>query len=189
MKQLIDFIPLVIFFVFFKTYDIYIGVQALMIASTIALAVTWFIYRKIDKIALFVYLMVMIFGALTLIFHKDEFIKWKVTIIYTIFALALLISQYVYKKPLIKTLLGREIRLTDIAWNNINLIWAVFFVICGVINIYISYQLSQNAWVNYKTFILPGTTLILSLFSGVYIYKKGELIDKNTEENKKNYNE
>lgn len=171
MKQLIDFIPLVIFFVFYKLYDIFVGVGALMIASTLALALTFYLYRKIEKVALFTYAMVMIFGALTLFFHNDEFIKWKVTIIYSLFALVLLVSQYLMKKNLIQAMLGKEMKLPDTVWSKVNLAWAIFFLICGLANIYISYQLSQEAWVNYKTLGLPGLTLLFTFASIAYMYQ------------------
>jgi len=37
MKQLLDFLPLVVFFVFYKLYDIYVASGALIAATALAL--------------------------------------------------------------------------------------------------------------------------------------------------------
>lgn len=171
MKQFLDFLPLIVFFAFYKLYDIYVASGALIVATALALVFTWFKYRKIEKMTLITFLMVLVFGTLTLVFHNDLFIKWKVTIIYSLFALALLISQLVLKKPLVQRMLGKEITLPDRVWNNLNLAWAVFFLACGLANIYVAFWLPQSVWVNFKVFGLTALTLVFTLLSGVYIYR------------------
>ncbi|CAI2492280.1 septation protein A [Serratia liquefaciens] len=171
MKQFLDFLPLIVFFAFYKLYDIYVASGALIVATALALVFTWFKYRKIEKMTLITFLMVLVFGTLTLVFHNDLFIKWKVTIIYTLFALALLISQLVLKKPLVQRMLGKELTLPDKVWNNLNLAWAMFFLVCGLANIYVAFWLPQSVWVNFKVFGLTALTLVFTLLSGVYIYR------------------
>ncbi|CAI0696431.1 Probable intracellular septation protein A [Serratia liquefaciens] len=171
MKQFLDFLPLIVFFAFYKLYDIYVASGALIVATALALVFTWFKYRKIEKMTLITFLMVLVFGTLTLVFHNDLFIKWKVTIIYTLFALALLISQLVLKKPLVQRMLGKELTLPDKIWNNLNLAWAVFFLVCGLANIYVAFWLPQSVWVNFKVFGLTALTLVFTLLSGIYIYR------------------
>lgn len=163
MKQFLDFLPLIVFFAFYKLYDIYVASGALIVATALALVFTWFKYRKIEKMTLITFLMVLVFGTLTLVFHNDLFIKWKVTIIYTLFALALLISQLVLKKPLVQRMLGKELTLPDKVWNNLNLAWAVFFLVCGLANIYVAFWLPQSVWVNFKVFGLTALTLVFTL--------------------------
>ncbi|CAI0752567.1 septation protein A [Serratia proteamaculans] len=171
MKQFLDFLPLIVFFAFYKLYDIYVASGALIVATALALVFTWFKYRKIEKMTLITFLMVLVFGTLTLVFHNDLFIKWKVTIIYCLFALALLISQLVLKKPLVQRMLGKELTLPDKVWNTLNLAWAVFFLVCGLANIYVAFWLPQSVWVNFKVFGLTALTLVYTLLSGVYIYR------------------
>lgn len=171
MKQFLDFLPLIVFFAFYKLYDIYVASGALIVATALALVFTWFKYRKIEKMTLITFLMVLVFGTLTLVFHNDLFIKWKVTIIYTLFALALLISQLVLKKPLVQRMLGKELTLPDKVWNKLNLAWAVFFLVCGLANIYVAFWLPQSVWVNFKVFGLTALTLVFTLLSGIYIYR------------------
>lgn len=171
MKQLLDFLPLIVFFAFYKLYDIYVASGALIAATALALVFTWVKYRKVEKMMLITFIVVTVFGTLTVVFHNDLFIKWKVTVIYTLFALALLISQLVLKKPLVQRMLGKELTLPDRVWNNLNLAWALFFLACGLANIYVAFWLPQSVWVNFKVFGLTALMLVFTLLSGVYIYK------------------
>ncbi|EKT56227.1 septation protein A [Providencia sneebia] len=173
MKQLIDFIPLVIFFIVYKSYDIFYASGALLITTPLALLATYLIYKKVEKVAKITCVVVMIFASLTLIFHSADFIKWKVTIIYAAFALALLISQWFTEKPLIQRMLGsnQEIKLPDSNWAKLNSAWAIFFIVCALLNIYIAFWLSLDAWMNFKVFGLTAGTLIFTVLSIVYIYK------------------
>ena len=171
MKQFLDFLPLVVFFAFYKLYDIYAATTALIVATAVVLIYSWVRYRKVEKMALITFVLVAVFGGLTIFFHNDEFIKWKVTVIYALFAGALLFSQWVMKKPLIQRMLGKELSLPQQVWSRLNLAWAVFFILCGLANIYIAFWLPQNIWVNFKVFGLTALTLVFTLLSGIYIYR------------------
>lgn len=171
MKQLLDFLPLIVFFVFYKLYDIFVASGALIVATAIALVYSWYKFRKLEKMTLVTFVLVAVFGGLTIYFHNSEFIKWKVTIIYTLFAGALLVGQWVMKKPLIQSMLGKEITLPGSVWTRLNLAWAVFFIACGLLNIYVAFWLPESVWMNFKVFGLTALTLIFTLLSGVYMYR------------------
>lgn len=170
MKQFIDFIPLVIFFALYKTYDIYIATGALIIATLCQLAITWVIYKKIEKTQIITALLVTVFGGMTLFFQDDNFIKWKVTIVYALFAIGLVVSQFL-GKPLIKRMLGKEITLPDNIWKSINNAWVAFFTVLAGLNIYVAYKMPLDFWVNFKVFGLLSITLLYTLLTGLYIYK------------------
>ncbi|KFD18834.1 MULTISPECIES: septation protein A [Tatumella] len=171
MKQLLDFLPLVVFFVFYKLYNIFVASGALIAATAIALVVSWVVYRKLEKMTIITFVLVTVFGSLTLIFHNDDFIKWKVTVIYTLFAAALLFSQWWMETPLIQSMLGKELVLPSAVWRRLNIAWALFFFICGLINIYVAFWLPESLWVNFKVFGLTALTLLFTLFSGLYIWR------------------
>lgn len=171
MRQLLDFIPLIVFFIVYKKVDIFYASGALMIATALSMLAIYLIYKKIEKSSLITLVIVIIFGGLTLIFHSDLFIKWKVTVIYAIFSLALLVSQYFTQKPLIQRMLGKEISLANEIWYKLNLSWAIFFAICALVNIYVAFWQPQDVWVNFKVFGLTAVTLIFTILSMVYIYK------------------
>ncbi len=171
MKQLLDFLPLIVFFIFYKFYDIFVATGMLIAATTIVLALQWVLYRKIEKMTLVTFTLVVTFGLLTIIFHNDQFLKWKVTILYTLFSAALLFSQFVLGKLPIKAMLGGELKLPDSIWKRLNITWALFFIICALANIYVAFCFSLEIWVNFKVFGLTGVTLIFALLSGIYIYR------------------
>ena len=171
MKQFFDFIPLLVFFAVYKFYDIYTATAALMVVTVLQIAITWFTLRKLEKMHLITLAMVLVFGGFTLFFHDDAFIKWKVTVINLLFSAALLVSQFVLKKPLIKQMLGKEMQLPDAIWNRVNLAWAGFFALCAAANTYIAFNLPQEVWVNFKVFGLLGMTLLFTLLTVFYLYR------------------
>lgn len=170
MKQLIDFIPLIIFFALYKMYDIYVATGALIAATAIQIALTYFIYKKVEKIQLITFGIVAVFGGMTLFFHDDNFIKWKVTIVYSLFACGLLVSHLI-GKPLIKRMLGKEISLPDSVWAKINWAWVFFFAFCAALNVYVAFNLPLDVWVNFKVFGLLAATFGFTLLTGLYIFK------------------
>ncbi|MFC1235804.1 septation protein A [Vibrio sp. F74] len=170
MKQLIDFIPLIIFFALYKMYDIYVATGALIVATAIQIVLTYFLYKKVEKMQLITFAIVAVFGGMTLFFHDDNFIKWKVTIVYSLFSLGLLVT-HLMGKPVIKGMLGKEISLPDAVWAKINWAWMVFFALCALLNIYVAFSLPLDVWVNFKVFGLLAATFGFTLLTGIYIYK------------------
>ncbi len=160
-----------VFFIFYKLYDIFVASGALIAATALTLIISWVLYRKLEKMTIITFVLVAVFGTLTLVFHNDEFIKWKVTVIYTLFGVALLFSQFWMKQPLIQSMLGKELSLPAFAWKKLNIAWAIFFFACGLANIYVAFWLSQEFWVNFKVFGLTGLTLLFTVISGLYIYR------------------
>ena len=171
MKQFFDFIPLLVFFAVYKFYDIYTATAALMVVTVLQIAITWFTLRKLEKMHLITLAMVLVFGGFTLFFHDDAFIKWKVTVINLLFSAALLVSQFVLKKPLIKQMLGKEMQLPDAIWSRVNLAWAGFFAVAAATNTYIAFRLPQEVWVNFKVFGLLGMTLLFTVATVFYLYR------------------
>lgn len=181
MKQLLDFIPLIIFFALFKFYDIYVATGALIAATAVQVAVTYFMFKKVEKMQLITFALVAVFGGMTIFLHDDNFIKWKVTIVYVIFALGLAISHLMGKSA-IKGMLGKEITLPEAVWAKVNWAWVAFFSVCAVLNIYIAYQLPLDVWVNFKVFGLLAATFTYTLLTGIFIYKHLPKEQKNSGE-------
>lgn len=171
MKQVIDFIPLIIFFALYKLYDIYVATGALIVATALQIGLTYLLYKKVEKMQLITFVIVAIFGGMTLFFQDDNFIKWKVTIVYTLFALGLVVTQLL-NKPVIKGMLGNEIALPDNVWKKINWAWVFFFALCAVVNVYVAFNMPLDVWVNFKVFGLLAATLAYTLLTGIYIYKQ-----------------
>lgn len=75
MKQILDFIPLIVFFALYKLYDIYLATGALIAATAIQLVVTYALYKKVEKIQLITFVIVTIFGGMTLFLPRRQFYK------------------------------------------------------------------------------------------------------------------
>ncbi len=177
MKQLIEFIPLILFFVFYKFYGVQAAAITLLVATVVQLIALKLIYKEVQKMQLFIAITVLVFAGLTAYFNDDAFLKFKVTLVNALFAIVLLVSQFVFKSPLIKYVLGKEMTLKDRTWNVLNTGWAIFFIICMLANIYISTYLSQDAWYIFKAFGLFGMTIVATIITIAYIYP--ELKEKN----------
>ena len=165
MKFLIDFLPTLVFFVVFKWVDIFAATGALMGATVLQIVgkVTASSYRKnaLDNTWI-----CDGFWHLNTVIHDDAFIKWKVTIIYTLFATILFVASGFYQKNILQSMLGKEIEAPAATWQKINHALDWFFLICAVLNLVVAYQFSQDAWVNFKLFGLTGMTLVCSILTG-----------------------
>ncbi|OOF89301.1 septation protein A [Rodentibacter ratti] len=171
MKQLLEFIPLILFFITYKLSGVRDAAIVLVVATILQMVILKWKYGTIEKRQKILASAVIFFGLLTAYFNEIHYLQWKVTVVNALFAVILLVAQFQFKIPLIKKFLEEEIKLPDQAWNTLNLGWAVFFIICMLVNIYISHNMSEEAWVNFKSFGLIGMTLIATIISGAYIYK------------------
>ena len=77
------------------------------------------------------------------------------------FALGLLVSAVLFKKNVIRTMMGEQIKLPESVWRNLNLSWVLFFITMGLVNLYVAYTYSTDAWVNFKLF---GSTAMMFVF-------------------------
>ena len=171
MHALLEYIPLVVFFIFYKFADIYWATGSLIVTS--ALQIIYYLIKKkpVPKRNWIFFGLIAVFGGLTIFLHDDSFIKWKVTIINLIFALALLISNYVFKKNIIKQFLAESLTLPEPVWSSLNLAWALFFATCGILNIYVAFNFDQEIWVNFKVFGLTGLTFVFAIGTILSLYK------------------
>jgi len=170
MKQLLDFLPLLAFFIAYYIFDIYIGTAVLMVATVIQLILIKILFKEIGKSHWMALIAIMIFGSLTLYLRDDAFIKWKVTIIYSLFAVAIMVFQ-LRSDPVPKKLLGSEMNAPDSVWRNVSIGWALCCVFAASLNYYIAFNLSLEFWVNFKVFGLFALTMVLFILTGVYLYK------------------
>ena len=115
--------------------------------------------------------LVFVFGGLTIYLQDDTFLKWKVTIINLLFAIALVVSNYVFKKNIIKQFLAEALTLPENIWARLNLAWACFFAAIAVLNWYVAFNFDLDTWVNFKVFGLTGLMLVFSVISILSLYK------------------
>ena len=179
MKLLIDFFPLLLFFGAFKLYGIYIATAVAMAAAFLQVSIHWLRHRRFETTHLITLGVITVFGGLTLVFQDPVFVKWKPTIVNWIFAVILLGSQVFAKKPAIQYLMGAQLELPAPVWTKINVSWALFFVVLGVLNLYVAFyyrldlgeQARTDLWVNFKVFWLMGLTFVFVIVQMAFLYK------------------
>lgn len=173
MQLFYEFIPLVLFFLAFKFFDIYVATIVGIVTTLIQVIATraWTgLWDKKQMITLGVF---VLFGGMTLYFHNPIFVKWKPTIIFWIFALMILGSQIFTSKPMIQRLMENVLQgkgeVPVQIWKRLNIIWAIFFASLGAINLYIAYHFSNEAWVNFKFYGVTSALFALSVFQAFYL--------------------
>ena len=135
-KLLFDLLPVILFFVAFKIKGIFIATGVAIAASIIQIGFLLIQKKKVDPIQWISLGIIVVFGGATLLAHNESFIKLKPTVLYFTFALVLLVSQFLLKKIPLKALLGTKLELTEKSWGGVNLSWGIFFVVLGIINLF-----------------------------------------------------
>ncbi|NIE68122.1 septation protein A [Burkholderia sp. Ax-1719] len=161
MKFLFDLFPIILFFVAFKVWGIYTATTVAIVATLVQIAWVAFRHRKVDPMLWLSLGIVVVFGGATLILHDETFIKWKPTVLYWAFSVVLLVSQVAFGKNLIEAMMGKQISLPQRVWTQLNFVWSVFFALLGILNLFVAFHFSTDAWVDFKLF---GATGILVVF-------------------------
>lgn len=170
MKMLIDFLPIVIFFIVYKlTDDLILATAVLIPATMLQMAYTWFTTKKVEKMQLVTLVLVVVLGGLTVALQDGQFIKWKPTIVNWLFSLAFLGSQFIGQKPIVQRLMGKSVELPSEVWRKLNVAWVVFFAAMGGINLYVAFNYSESTWVDFKLFGMLGLTFVFIIAQGLYM--------------------
>ncbi|MBT3776764.1 MAG: septation protein A [Pelagibacteraceae bacterium] len=156
-KLLIDIGPLAVFFYFYSKNGLQASILPFMIATVIAVLFSYIHEKKIPIMPTVGATIVLIFGGLTIYFDNDIFFKMKPTIINLLFA-AILYGGVVFKKSLLKYLLGATLQLEEKGWKILTQRWIGFFIALAILNEIIWRTQSTDLWVSFKVFgILPIT--------------------------------
>jgi intracellular septation protein len=204
MKILFDLFPVILFFGVFKltgsnpegtqALASYIGYQAdplhlpVLFATATAIIATlaqiiwvWLRHGKVDTMLWVSFAIILVFGGATLLLHDESFIKIKPTALYWLFALVLLFSNILFKKNLIRSLMQEKMSLPERIWGQLNLAWSGFFIMLGILNLYVAWNFATDTWVNFKLF---GATGIMFIF----IILQALMVSKHIEADKKDNN-
>ena len=171
MKFFYDLLPVILFFVAYKIYDIFVATAVAIIATLAQIAIVYLKHRKLEKMLVFNGLMISILGGLTILLKDKYFIMWKPSVIYWAFALALLFADQFFNRNLVQLALGKQMELSKIVWRKINIFTALFFIFLGFVNLFVAYNYSENTWVNFKLFGLTGLLFLYMIAIAIYISK------------------
>jgi intracellular septation protein len=198
MKLLFDFLPIILFFVAFKTADankdaaaalatghfgflvsggvVGPGEAPVLLATLVVIAATLaqvaFLAargRKIDLMLWVSLALVVVMGGLTVWLHSETFIKWKPTLLYWVMGGAFALAPLLFGRNLLKLLLGQQLQLPAPVWQRLNLAWVLFFACMGALNLWVAYSFSTDAWVNFKLFGSLGLMLVFTVAQGLYL--------------------
>lgn len=192
MKLLNDFLPIILFFVAYKlgggTYEfngqsyevagIYAATAVMMVVTLLQVAYTWLRYRKVEKVHIITLALVTVLGGATLWLQNPDFIMWKPTAVNWLFALGFIGARLFTDKTLLERLMGQHIQMPAVIWARLNLAWIVFFIVSGVLNLYVAYGFSEEVWVNFKLFGMLGLTIIFIVAQSIYLAKHATEIPK-----------
>jgi len=198
MKILFDFLPIFLFFGTFKFAEgrkewaarfasdnlgflvsggvvgpgeapVLLATLVVIVATLAQVAVILVRGKKVDTMLWVSLALVTVMGGATIWFRSETFIKWKPSILYWAMGLAFWLSQLLFRKNLLKLLIGAQLSLPDTVWQRLNFAWVAFFGLMGLINIYVAYTYSTDAWVNFKLFGGLGLMLLFTLAQGLYL--------------------
>jgi intracellular septation protein len=198
MKLLLDFLPIVLFFLTFNAAEkradeaarlasdwfgfmVSGGVvgakEAPVLLATVVVIVATLaqvLYlkarrQKVDTMLWVSLALVTVLGGATIYFHSETFIKWKPTVLYWVMSAAFLLSPILAGKNLLKLLLGEQVELPAFAWKRLNLAWVLFFAFMGVLNLWVAFNFETATWVNFKLFGGMGLMFVFMLAQGFYL--------------------
>ena len=179
MKLLIDFFPIILFFVAFKAWGIYAATAVAIVATIVQIAYLRMKHGKVEPMQWISLAVIVLFGGATLLAHDENFIKWKPTVLYWLMGGALLIGHLIFKKNFIKSLMGAQMQLPDAVWGTLNWAWTAFFAVMGVLNLWIAFNFDTDTWVNFKMF--GGLGLMVVFVIGQAMYLSRYLKDTNSD--------
>ena len=194
MKQFIDFIPLLLFFIVYKIspqavdimgHSFMVGgifsATAMLIASSIVVYGILYVRQgKLEKSQWLTLAACLVFGSLTLAFHSETFLKWKAPVVNWLFALIFAGSHFIGDRLLIQRIMGHALTLPQAIWVKLNIAWIVFFLFCGAANLYVAFTY-QDFWVDFKVFGSLGMTLIFLIGQGIFLARHIHDADSSTE--------
>ncbi|HQY08091.1 MAG: septation protein A [Burkholderiales bacterium] len=200
MKLLLDFLPIILFFLTFNAAEkraeeaaglatdwfgfmVSGGVVGpkeapVLLATVVVILATLaqVIYlkmrrQKVDTMLWVSLGLVTVLGGATIWFHSEAFIKWKPTVLYWVMSAAFWLSPILAGKNLLKLLLGEQVELPEFAWKRLNLAWVGFFAFMGALNLWVAFNFETSTWVNFKLFGGMGLMFVFMLAQGFYLSK------------------
>jgi intracellular septation protein len=179
MKQILEFLPIVLFFGAYQmdgetltvgawshTFDgIFSATAVLMIATIAVWLIMLAITQRNDKRLMWMMVAVVVFGTATLVLRDQRFIQWKPTVFNWVMAVLFFGSQFVGEKTLLERLLSQQLVLSEVIWKRLNALWVTNFVTVGALNLYVAYQYEEAFWVSYKLYSSIGFILLMMLLT------------------------
>ena len=148
---------------------VFLATLVAILATVLQVAWVWMRHRKVEAMLWLSFVLIVVFGGATLFLQDENFIKWKPTVLYWMFALALGLAPVLFERNLIRMLMEKQVSLPDAVWERLNLGWTAFFVFLGLANLYVAFRYSTDTWVNFKLFGTMGLMLVFIIGQSFYL--------------------
>ena len=134
MKFLLDFGPIVLFFIVYKYYGLYAAIYAMIASTFVQIMYSRVTTGKFVTSQVLTFALLVVFGGISIILRDPAFVMWKVSVLYVIFAAVLIGSNYVGSKTLLERMMGKELQLPRNTWVNLTWFWSLGFIVIAIIN-------------------------------------------------------
>lgn len=162
VKLAVEIGPLIVFFTAYKFGGLMASTAAVMVATVVAAIVSRMVLRKIPPMLWVTLVVVLVFGALTLVTGEGMFFYMKPTIVMALFA-AVLIGGLIAGRPLLKPLMSSALELDDIGWRKLTLRFGLFFACVAVLNEIVWRTQPEAVWVDFKAFGILGLNAVFMI--------------------------
>jgi len=168
---MLEILIIIFFFIIYQCFDIYFAIYILILSNFVILIFSKIKTGKFNRRYIFAFIFVLIFGLATIYFKNDFFIKLKVTVIYWLLSLLCLSTHIFGYKPFIKYLIDKTINLPDNIWIKLNKSCSVFFILIGLINLFIMFNYSTDVWIKFKLFGIISLNIIFVFYQYFFIFR------------------
>jgi len=157
MKFLLDFGPIVLFFIVYKFYGLYAAIYAMIASTFVQIMYSRVTTGKFVTSQVLTFALLVVFGGISIVLRDPAFVMWKVSVLYVIFAAVLIGSNYIGSKTLLERMMGKELQLPRNTWVNLTWFWSLGFIIIAIINaFFVNTALSaRNLFLNSGSIVDP----------------------------------
>lgn len=182
MKQLLDFIPLISFFIVYKMEEriidlggfeytlggVFSATEILVLLSVLIYGGIFLKNKKLERSQVITLVAVLFFCSFTIIMRDEAILKWKAPVVCWIFSGIFFATHFFGEKKAIQMVLEHALTLPDTIWTRINIAWGVFYFSLACTNLFVAFTFHEY-WVDFKVFGSLGLTFAFAIGQTLYI--------------------
>lgn len=170
LKLFLEVLSLLSFFASYKIGGLILGTKVLMVTSLVSASLITLIHKKFYPSQIATVALIQVMGGITLFSNDPTFIKMKPTVLYVLLSISLLSGIY-FKKYFISSIFESILELDECKWRNVTISWALYFILCALVNEIVWRNFSEEFWVIFKVFAFIPMTLVFTSVQLFYLRK------------------